>query len=197
MLGNTALQFYILVLLVMRFVSVYNNIKQKRTMEERNVGEHDLIKRAYYNPITELPNLSNVKMVIDEQMNRTTRHKRNFLLAVIKIQNYHDVNMHSTEYGKTFIIEAANRIVDALRTEDVVAHTTDNGFVILFNEYLEKENYNILVERLNNSFAEKLKINSSTFFDFKISIGTVTSSELYTTSEALINEATRQALKNL
>ena len=197
MLEITATQFYLLALVMMLLVSVYFNVRQRSVIKEREAGELVLIKKAYYNPVTELPNLSNVKMMIDEQMNRTLRHKRAFMLAVIKIQNYHDVNAHSAEYAKTFIVEASNRIVDSLRSEDVVAHTTDNGFVILFNEYLEEDNYNVLIERLNNSFAEKLKINSSTSFDFKVSIGTVTSSELYTSSESLINEATRQALRNL
>lgn len=192
----TAVHYILIVSILLLLVSVYFNIKQRKKINEQDTQESALIKKAYFNPITDLPNLLNITMLIDEQMNRTVRHKRKFLVAVIKIKNYYDVNMHSSDYGKAFMIEASHRIVGALRTEDIVAHTTENGFVILFNEYLLEENYNILFERLQNSFAEKFTLNSTTTFDFDISIGTAISSDVKTTSAALINEATRQALKN-
>ena len=192
----TAMQYYLFALIIMLLVSVYYNLKQRSIIKERNTGELALIKKAYYNPVTELPNLANVKMMIDEQMNRTLRHERNFILAVIKIKNYHEVSLHAQEYAESFINEAADRIVDSLRTEDIVAHTTENGFVILFNEYLESDNFHILLERLNNAFSSRVQLNSTTSFGYEISIGTVTSSGEYPTSDLLINEATRQALRN-
>ncbi|MFK5938529.1 MAG: diguanylate cyclase [Sulfurimonas sp.] len=192
----TAMQYYVAALIVMLLVSVYYNLKQRSIIQERDAGELSLIKKAYYNPVTQLPNLTNVKMMIDDQMNRTTRHDRSFLLAVIKIKNYHEVSLHSQELAEEFILEAADRVTDSLRAEDVVAHTTENGFVILFNEYLEPDYYNVLVERLNNAFSSRVQLNSTTSFGYEISIGTVTSSDKYPTSDLLINEATRQALKN-
>jgi len=191
-----AMQYYLFILIIMLLVSVYYNLKQRKIINERDFGELDLIKKAYYNPITELPNLANIKMMIDEQMNRSLRHKRDFILAVVKIKNYHEVSLHSQEYARLFIIEAGNRIVDSLRDEDIVAHTTENGFVILFNEYLEEDNFYILLERLYDAFLPKTKINSNTSFGYDISIGTVTFSENYPTSESLINKATREALRN-
>jgi diguanylate cyclase (GGDEF)-like protein len=180
----------------MLLVSVYYNLKQRTIIKKRDGGELTLIKKAYYNPVTELPNLANVKMMIEEQMNRTTRHERSFLLAVVKIKNYHEVSLHSQELAQKFIIEAADRIVDSLRSEDIVAHTTENGFVILFNEYLEEDYYHVLIERLNNAFSSRVQINSTTSFAYDISIGTVESSGEYLTSDSLLNEATRQALRN-
>ena len=192
----TVMQYYLFALIVMLLVSVYYNLKQRSVINEREGGELSLIKKAYYNPVTQLPNLTNIKMMIDDQMNRTTRHDRSFLLAVIKIKNYHEVSLHSQELAQQFIVEASDRITDSLRAEDVVAHTTENGFVILFNEYLESDYYNVLLERLNNAFSSRVQINSTTSFGYDISIGTVTSSEKYPTSDLLINEATRQALRN-
>ena len=192
----TAMQYYLFALIIMLLVSVYYNLKQRRIIKEKDGGELALIKKAYYNPVTELPNLANVKMMLDDQINRSLRHKRDFILAVIKIKNYHEVSLHSQEYAELFINEAADRIVDSLRNEDIVAHTTENGFVILFNEYLESDNFHILLERLNNAFSSRVQINSNTSFGYEISIGTVTFSENYPTSDSLINEATRQALKN-
>jgi diguanylate cyclase (GGDEF)-like protein len=192
----TAIQYYIFALTVMLFGSVYYNLKQRKIIQKRDGEELTLIKRAYYNPITQLPNLNNIKMMIEEQMHRTVRHKHGFLLAVIKINNYHEVSIRSEELAKLFIIEASDRIANSLRSEDIVAHTTENGFVILFNEYLEKDHYGILLERLQNAFSSRVQLNSTTSSAYEISIGTVTHSSEYPTSDSLINEATRQALKN-
>jgi len=196
MLEMTIVHYLFILSLLLLFISLYFNLKQKKKLNNRERDELVLIKKAYYNPITDLPNLLNITMTIDKQLDRTVRHKRNFLVAVIKIKNYHEVNMHSEDYGKYFMIEAKNRLIKALRTEDFIGHTTDNGFVIFFNEYLLEDNYNLLFERLKNSFAEKFTLNSTTTFDFDISIGTAVSSLTKTTSTSLLNEATRQALKN-
>ena len=192
----TVMQYYFFALIIMLLVSVYYNVKQRGIIKKRESKELFLIKKAYYNPVTQLPNLLNVKMMIDEQINRTTRHKRSFLLAVIKIKNYHEISLRSAELAKQFIVEAGDRIVDSLRLEDIVAHTTENGFVILFNEYLEEDYYHILVERLNNAFSSKVQLNATMSFAYEVSIGTVSSSPKYPTSDSLINEATRQALRN-
>jgi len=193
----TVMQYYLFALIVMLLVSIYYNMKQRKIINNRDTRESTLIKKAYYNPVTDLPNLINIKMMIDDQMHRTTRHKQTFLLAVIKIKNYHEVSLHSEEVARHFIIEASNRIIDSLRLEDIVAHTTENGFVILFNEYLDADNFDILIERLNNAFSSRIQINSNTSFAYEISIGVVKSSDKYPTSDSLINEATRQALRNL
>ena len=195
MLGCEWLQYYLFTLIALFLVSIFFNLKQRQIIKATQLHDSALIKKAYFHPITELPNKQNVEIMMDEQIHRAHRHKKNFVVGVVKILNYHDVLLRSRAIGEEFIIEAATRISESLRDEDVVAHTTENGFVILCNEYLEADNAKIIFDRITNAFKESVQINAKTTLQFKISIGKAIYPITATTTEALINAATREALK--
>ena len=191
-----ALEYYIFGLIALLLGSVFYNLKQKQELKNTKERDAILIKRAYFNPLTDLPNRRNLDIMLEEQIHRAKRREKGFLLAVVKLINYHDINLRSSALAKEFIIEAGTRITDSVRDEDIVAHTTENGFVILFNEYLEEDNYQILFDRIQNAFVDYLEINSKTRLNFKIHIGQAEFLKDATSGEGLINEATRRALKN-
>jgi diguanylate cyclase (GGDEF)-like protein len=195
MLGCEWLQYYLFALIALFLVSVFFNLKQRQTIKSTQLHDSALIKKAYFNPITDLPNKQNLEIMMDEQIHRAHRHKKSFVVGVVKILNYHDVLLRSRAIGEEFIIEAATRISESLRDEDVVAHTTENGFVILYNEYLEEDNSKIIFDRITNVFKESFELNAKTILHFKISIGKSVYPTTATTSETLINAATREALK--
>ncbi len=186
----TYLLFFLIALLL---ASVYFNLHQMRIIKQHNENESLLIKKAYFDPITNLPNRNNIDIVIGEQVARTARHKKSFLVAVIKVTNYHEVKLRSQERSKEFIIEAGERILESIRDEDMLSHTTENGFAIVFNEYLEEENTDILFNRINDAFKEKFEDEKGSI-EIKISIGKSKYPDDAIDSEGLLNEATRQAL---
>jgi len=195
MLGCEWLQYYLFTLIALFLVSIFFNLKQRQIIRSTQLHDSALIKKAYFHPITELPNKQNIEIMMDEQIHRAHRHKKKFVVGVIKILNYHDVLLRSHAIGEEFIIEAATRISESLRDEDIVAHTTENGFVILYNEYLEEDNSKIIFDRISNAFQESFELNAKTILHFKISIGKAVYPTTATTSETLINAATREALK--
>jgi len=197
MLECGGLQYMLFALIAILMVSVFFNLKQRQMIKLREENESALVKKAYFNPLTDLPNKQNLEIMINEQINRTKRHKKTFIVAVVKILNYHDVSLRSKAIGEEFITEAGARLVESVRTEDIVAHTTENGFVILCNEYLEEDNSPIIFERIESAFKETLDINSKTSLSFKISIGKALYPDAGETGELLVNAATRQALKTL
>ena len=187
-------KYIIIVLFIALGISVYFNVKLRLEMTQHDAKAFKLIQKAYYNPVTSLPNLANIQMIIDEHISKANRHKKPFLLAVIKVKNYYDVQAHAQKYADALMIDIGKKLKILLRSEDIVAHTTHNGFVILFNEYFEEENYEILFTRIKNAFKDRLQVNEKTSFEFKISIGSAVFGEKLASSEALLNEATRQAL---
>lgn len=195
MLGCEWLQYYLYFLIALLLGSIFYNLKQRQIIQKRQENESTLIKKAYFNPLTELPNKQNIEIMMDEQIHRAKRHKKSFVVAAIKILNYRDVLLRSQAVGEEFIIEAASRISDSLREEDILAHITENGFVILCNEYLEEDNSSIIFERISNAFQESFELNAKTILHFKISIGKAVYPTTAITSETLINAATREALK--
>ena len=187
------LEYYLYFTIVLLLISIYFNVKQKQTAKQRGVNDLVLIKKAYFDPVTELPNRNNIEIVISEQITRTLRHKKSFIIAAIKIINYHDLNLRSKSRTQELVIETSNRLLSSIRNEDMLSRVSDNGFVIIFNEYLEEENLNIIFNRIKSIFSEKFKDDKGTL-DIKIGIGKSIYPDNAKDSNGLINDAIRKAL---
>ena len=187
---------YITALLgLLLLVSLYFNIKYARILKEHKKNENVLIKNAYFNPVTELPNRANIELVISEQIDRALRHNQTFLLTVIKVLNYHDVKIRSKELADEFMLEASNRLLSAIRNEDLAGHITDDGFIIVFNEYLDEENYDLIINRIKEAFADKPHINTKYHIEYDIHIGHTKYPNDGTDAALLIDRAIHNALK--
>ena len=189
------LQYYLFVVVALLLGSVLYNLKQKLALKKREESETALVKEAYFHPISELPNRKNIDIMITEQIHRVHRRAQSFLVVVIRIKNYSDVNIRSKSEGNEFISEAATRVIDAVRDEDMAAHISDNTFAILFNEYLEEDNYEILFKRLKNVFKDEFQITENKNLMYDIGFGYSQYPDNGTDGDTLINEAIREALR--
>ena len=70
--------------------SVYMYIMQKNKLKGLHYTEADLIKRAYFDPLTGLPNKENINIILDDQIYRCERHDKSFYTAIVKINNLND-----------------------------------------------------------------------------------------------------------
>ena len=189
------LQYYLFVLIAFLLGSIFYNLKQRSTMKRREESEMALVKGAYFNPITELPNKQNVDIMVNEQIHRVHRRAQKFLMVIVRIKNYNEVNLRSKKTGDEFISEAASRVVDCVRDEDFAAHISDNNFLILFNEYLEEDNYEIVFKRLKEAFKDRYQVDEKRTLEYVISIGHSQYPDNGTDGETLITEAVHQALR--
>lgn len=119
----------------------------KKTLKERESGDALLIKNAYFDKITQLPNRNNAEIMVEEQLARSKRHKKHFLMATIKLLNYSEES----------IVEFSKLIEETLRSEDILTHIGKNEFLIIFNEYLEEKNFIILRRRFEAKIAKEKK----------------------------------------
>jgi len=187
---------YITALLaLLLLISLFFNFRMSRVIKRQRESENVLIKSAYFNPVTELPNRVNIELVLGDQMDRALRHHQNFLVTVVKVTNYHDVKIRSKELVDEFMLEASNRLISSVRDEDIVGHITDDGFVIVFNEYLDEENYDIIVKRIKEAFVEAPHINTKYHIEFNIQIGHTKYPHDGTDPALLIDRAIHNALK--
>ena len=189
------LQYYLFVIVALLLGSVLYNLKQRLEMKKREASETALVKEAYFHPISELPNRKNIDIMITEQIHRVHRRAQSFLIVVVRIKNHTDINARSKSEGNEFISEAGTRIIDAVRDEDMVAHISDNTFAILFNEYLEEDNYEILFKRFKNVFKDEFQIKKDKSLMYDIGFGYSQYPENGTDGDTLINEAIHEALK--
>jgi len=190
------LSYYLYVLIGFLLISVYFNLKQRYTLKSYKENESSLIKEAYFDSLTALPNRMNVDMVLKEQIHRCSRHKQSFMVSIIRISKYHDTHLRSEELADLLILESTKRLIDSVRNEDVVGRISENNFIIIFNEYLEKENLKLVLERIYNNFKDEFKINNKIVMDrIVVSIGVSKYPDNAVTEDNLINYATHEALK--
>lgn len=171
-------------------VLLFYIIRLKTSISAINNRKEELIKEAYFHPITQLPNKKNIKYVFDEQIDRTLRHNHSFTVLGITINNLQTVQKNSADKGGKFLIEASNIILNSTRDEDLVAHIADGQFIILFNEYLEGDKYQFVLERLKKGFAQVHEQE----FSFDISMGVSKYPLDGTDSEVLIEKAIKEAV---
>jgi diguanylate cyclase (GGDEF)-like protein len=152
-------------------------------------NDNALIRSAYFNPISELPNRTNIELVIGEQIDRARRHEQTFLLTVVKIINYNEVEKKFKPLVDEFIFEASNRLLSSIRDEDIIGHIADDSFIIVFNEYLNEKNYEIIINRIKKNFVDKFQDK----IDYSISIGHTRYENDGSDAEVLIEHAMHNA----
>jgi len=150
------LYLYMLIgLIIISTGSVILNIIQRVAINNLRESSQTLIKDAYFNPITSLPNEANFDILLKEQIDRALRHQKTFLFVYIKLKYYEN---------DEDIVNAANKLSQCIRNEDSLAQINIDEFVILFNEYLEKENYNIVLQRIITIFPKyAIRLGKSRF----------------------------------
>ncbi|WP_321778274.1 diguanylate cyclase domain-containing protein [Sulfurimonas sp.] len=121
--------------------------------------------------------------------------KKYFLLAVVKVMNFQEVKLRNEQRANEFIVEVGDRLLESIRDEDMLSHISQNGFLIVFNEYLEDKNSDILFERILNAFKEPF-VDAKGSIKIDIKIGKSTYPKDSEDSAGLINEATRVALNS-
>jgi diguanylate cyclase (GGDEF)-like protein len=172
-------------------ILLYYIIRLRARMSSTKKRKEELIKEAYFNPITNLPNKKNIKYVFDEQIGRTLRHNQSFTVLAIKINNYEKIKGNSIDLAHKFIYEASNIILKLTRDEDMVSHVADDTFLILFNEYLEGDKYQLILKRLKEGFSEHLE---GVDIDCDASMGVSQYPEDGTDADVLIEKAILQAV---
>ena len=66
--------------------------------------------------------------------------------------------------------------------------------MIVFNEYLQEDNYKRVCQRVEESFAQPPELNTKYTVDFKISIGTCNYPDEAASPDALIEKARKSAI---
>lgn len=165
-------QYGILISLVVIVALVYYVIRLKYSLSVLSKRKEKLMKEAYFHPVTNLPNKTNIQYVFDEQIGRTLRHNKSFTVLAIKINNYYQVKETSIELVKKFMYEASDIIIKSTREEDLASHVEDDIFIVLFNEYLEGDQYYIVIDRLKKNFQKHKSKTINIAYDVSMGVST-------------------------
>lgn len=184
--------YYLYILMALVLILTFYVIRLQSRIRTLSEKEGKLIKEAYFHPVTQLPNKRNIKYVFEEQIDRTLRHNQSFTVLAIKVNNYESVEEKSEGLLKKYLCNISDVILHSTRDEDLIAHVVDDVFIVLFNEYLEGDNYQIVMERLQKGFTESADTETNTQYDVSMGISQYPTDG--TDSEVLIEKAIFEAV---
>lgn len=110
----------------------HTNAELVAQIGERESAERKLTHLALHDPLTELPNRSQLLERLDHAIARARREQRPFAVLFLDLDRFKLVNDsvgHAA--GDELLVESARRIVGAVRGEDMVARLGGDEFAIL------------------------------------------------------------------
>lgn len=137
-----------------------NYIKIFSDITDRKLEEQALLKLAYHDPLTELPNRALFLDRLEMAVAVARRSGRKLAVLFIDLDKFKPVNdALGHEAGDLLLIETAKRLQGALREADTVARFGGDEFVVLLAE-IEHDHDALavagtLVERIKEPFAVK------------------------------------------
>ncbi|NGZ14049.1 EAL domain-containing protein [Vibrio aestuarianus] len=130
---------------VKNYLCVFEDISLRKAHEAK------LEQMAYFDPLTELPNRTNLLQEIAHQIKRYDITKLNFATLFLDIDHFKHINdSFGHYYGDQVLVELANRLKLCLKKTDHIARIGGDEFVILLTKLPPEQS---LVPILDNIFS--------------------------------------------
>jgi len=162
--------------------------REKRQEQERLIRE-----RAYKDDLTSLYNDVKFKEVVEHELKRDARYKRDLSIALVDIDGFNDLlEEYSKEEIDTLIVLISEYLAKTVRETDIVARWDKHRFVILFPE-TNKEALETTAQKLKDGVESLIH---PTITEFSISFG-ITQYEQRDTIENLFGRCDRALVEAL
>lgn len=121
-------------------------------------------KMATKDPLTGVFNRYYFKSQLEEQLKQRVKQYelKKFCLMMIDINGFKKINdFYGHHYGDCLLTEFTNRLVNAVKSEDIIARVGGDEFLLLINRLNYYSDAGIIAQRLSNVFAKPYHIDSS------------------------------------
>lgn len=137
-------------------------------ISEEKAREEELRQKAYFDPLTRLPN----RMFMEDQLGKSLavarRYKRHLAVLFLDLDGFKDVNdTHGHDIGDRLLLEVAVRLQQIIREGDTIARLGGDEFVVLLNNVEGLSDVEIVAQRILETINRPYIIDSR-----KILIGT-------------------------
>ncbi len=161
-----------------------------RRMRDIKTLNKQIIKHAYYDPITLLPNRILALDRLDKQLLHVNRHGGQVVVAFLDFNNFKAVNdSYGHNIGDELIKQVGFRLSEVIRDDETVARLGGDEFIIIAT--FPKDSDHDIESLLSRVVETQLKpyLVDHIQFDVKYSIGVAKSSAKIKTSVELIKAA--------
>lgn len=145
--------------IITHYIAVSSDITVKKEQEKV------INNLAYYDGLTKLPN----RVFFEERLNHkiavAKRKNSNIALLFIDLDNFKIINDNFGHLiGDRFLENAAKRLKNAIREEDIVGRFGGDEFTILIEDFTDASSLGIVASKIVDIFNQPFKFNSHEFF---------------------------------
>lgn len=165
-------------------------IKTIRSEQARNRAEKQIQKLAYYDPLTELPNLEGFKEKLGKTL-KTSRESEHVGVVVFSIARFSEIN-HALGYdkGDEVLKQVTNRVQQTLWEGSVLCRLSGSKFAVSLPNIAAVDQALLYGKHLLNTLKEPVNV-SDIPIDLTVSVGIATFPDYGNDPEALIQHADR------
>ena len=137
------------------------NMHLKMQVEQRKLAEQKLFHQANHDLLTDLPNRALFRTKLEQCLNHVKRHQEHqYAVLFIDLDNFKQINdQFGHQVGDDFLIEASKRIVNSVRSNDVVARFGGDEFVILLDLVESIKLIEDIAKRIIKQMSEPFMLN--------------------------------------
>ncbi|MCW1958265.1 MAG: diguanylate cyclase [Mycobacterium sp.] len=139
-----------------------------RDISERKTFEAELTRLAVTDPLTGLWNRRQTTELLTADLAQAHRHGRALTLLMVDVDRFKSINdTHGHQTGDRVLIEVANRLLEQVRTTDVVGRWGGEEFVVLLRHCSLRDGVAI-AEKLRQQITD---VAFDNLFSISVSIG--------------------------
>lgn len=137
--------------MIARLFDELDYTKKERMRSLKYLAEHDYL--------TNLPNRAHIMTVINAYIEKQKKFSIMFI-DLDCLKGINDTYGHLT--GDNALVESAHRIVDNIRSIDIVARVGGDEFIVLFDNLVDKKPVEQIAKRILTAFSKPFKFDTTT-----------------------------------
>lgn len=151
---------------------ITNYVSAMADMTQLKQQQQALDELANYDALTQLPNRHYFNANLKQSLEMSKRHDNKMALLFIDLDKFKLINdKHGHRAGDNLLVEVADRIASAVRSEDTAARIGGDEFVVLVPRINARHMVQSIAERILNRLAPPIKVTEQVEISLTASIG--------------------------
>ena len=130
-----------------------------RNISELKASEEQILRHAYYDSLTGLPNRALFRDRLDQEVRHSARTGRRLALLYLDLDGFKEVNdRYGHPEGDLLLQEAGRRLESCVRASDTVARLGGDEFTVILTDFLRYTHVEVLAREILAEVARPFKI---------------------------------------
>ena len=130
-----------------------------RNISELKASEEQILRHAYYDSLTGLPNRALFRDRLDQELRHSARTGRRLALLYLDLDGFKEVNdRYGHPEGDLLLQEAGRRLESCVRASDTVARLGGDEFTVILTDFLRYTHIEVLAREILAELARPFRI---------------------------------------